>query len=168
MQNIITEMWPIQMAVILQTTFSNAFSPIKIFALLSIFRRTLFPWVQCVRERKSLKICCRQIPDSLEQKLWNVQVICIHFSQCCIFRCSFGCHSKGLPLNHKDVCMRCNEGPHCMIFKFNVLSTHIFAKQLRLQGSVNYSPKSSCIISPKSERQNRSSCCVCDEWNLVD
>ena len=50
MQNIITEMWPGKMAVILQTTFSNAFSSIKMFAFLSIFPRTLFPWVQCVRK----------------------------------------------------------------------------------------------------------------------
>ena len=40
------------MAVILQMTFSNAFSSIKMFAFLSIFRRTLFPWVQCVRKNK--------------------------------------------------------------------------------------------------------------------
>ena len=37
MQNIITEMWPRQN---LQTTFSNEFSWIKMFAILSIFRRT--------------------------------------------------------------------------------------------------------------------------------
>ena len=48
-----------------------------------------------VLEKKIVKICCRQIHDSLEQMLWNVHAICIHFSHCCIFRCSFGCYSKG-------------------------------------------------------------------------
>ena len=99
-----------KMAVILQT-FSSAFSSFKVFAFLSIFRWTLFPWVQCVRKKKLLKICCRHILDSLEQNLWNVQVICIHFSQFYIFRCSFGCHSKGfLPLYHNGFGKRCNEG----------------------------------------------------------
>ena len=93
-----TEMWPRQKAVILQSNFSNAFSSMKMFAFLSIFRRTLFPWVQCGRKKNYQKICCWQILDSLEQKLWNVRVICIHFSQCCIFRCSFGCHAKGFTI----------------------------------------------------------------------
>ena len=89
------------MAVTLQTTFSNAFSSIIMFAFLSKFRRTLFPRVQGVRKKKLSKM-----KNSVEQELWNVWVICIDFSQCCIFRCSFGCHSKILPLNHKDVGMR--------------------------------------------------------------
>ena len=35
-----------------------------------------------------------------------------------------------------------------MLFKSNVLLTHISTKQLRLQGSVKYSPKLSYMISP--------------------
>ena len=45
-----------KMAIILQTSLSNAFFSIKLFAFLSIFRRTLFPWAQCVRKEKLFKI----------------------------------------------------------------------------------------------------------------
>ena len=85
-----------------------------------------------------LKICCRQILDSLEQKLWNVQVIWIHFSRCCIFRCSFGCHSNGFTTKSQECWFALLRKSQCTIFKFNVLSTQISAKQLRLQGSVKW------------------------------
>ena len=57
----------------------------------------------------------------------------------------------------------------CMIFKFNALPTRISATQLRFQGSVNYSPKSSYIISPtlsQEGRIRRRVSCVFGEWNL--
>ena len=57
-----------------------------------------------------------------------------------------------------------------MIFKFNVLSTHISAKQLRFQGSVKHSPKSSYIISPSlnvNGRIRRRVSGVCGEWIVV-
>ena len=101
----------------------------------------------CYKKEIVKKKGCRQILDSLEQTLWNVPVICIHFSHCCIFRCSIGCHSKGFTIESQGYWYALLRRSQCMIFKFNVLSTHIFANQLRLQGSVKYSPKSSNLIS---------------------
>ena len=46
-------------------------------------------------------------PEIVERSVY----LYVHFSQCGLFRCSFACHSKGLPLNHKDVGMSCNEDP---------------------------------------------------------
>ena len=56
-----------------------------------------------------------------------------------------------------------------MIFKLNVLSTHISAKQLHLQGSVKYSPKSPYIITPtlsRNGRIRRRVSWICGEWNF--
>ena len=55
-----------------------------------------------------------------------------------------------------------------MILKSNVLSTHISAKPLRLQGSAKYSPTSSYVSPTISQngRICRRVSCVCGEWNL--
>ena len=141
-------MWPKQNGRHFVDVIFKCITSIKMFTCLSIFRQTLYPRVQCVRKKKLLKKnCCRQILDSLEQTLWNVPVICIHFSQCCIFRCSIGCHSKGFTIESQGYWYALLRRSQYMIFKFNVLSIHIFANQLRLQGSVKYSPKSSNLIS---------------------
>ena len=111
-----------------------------------------------------LKICCRQTLDSLEQTLWNVQVICT-FLGAAFFVALLVVIQKVLPLNHKDAGMHFNEGSNVL----NVLSTHISAKELRLQGSVKYSPKSSYIIAPtlyRTGRIRRRVSCVCGEWLL--
>ena len=56
MQNIITKMLPrLNGLHFADDIFSNAFSSIKIIAFLSIFRRTLFPWVQGVRKKEIVK-----------------------------------------------------------------------------------------------------------------
>ena len=52
-----------------------------------------------------------QILDLLEQKVWNDQVICIHFLSVAFFVARLVVIQKILPSNHKDVGMRCNEGP---------------------------------------------------------
>ena len=83
-------------------------------------------------KRKLLKkVCCQQILDSLEQKLLSVQIICIHFSQCCIFVALLVVILRLYHVNHKDAGMRCNEGPN--VWSSNsmyYLLTHISAKQL--------------------------------------
>ena len=111
-QNIITKMWPRQNGRHFADDIFKCISSIKTFTFLSIFRRTLFPWVQYARKKKKLlKMCCRQIPDSLEQKFWNVQVICIRtFLRATFFVTPLVVIQKVLPLNHKDVGMHCNEG----------------------------------------------------------
>ena len=67
----------------------KCFSPIKMFAFLSIFHRALFPWVQSLRKKKFSKNML-----STDTRFFGAEVICIYFSQCCIFCYSFGCHSK--------------------------------------------------------------------------
>ena len=57
------------------------------------------------------------------------QVICMQFSQCCIFRGSFGCHWKGLPLNQRGVGMRCNEGPNVCCWN-SIYSQPIFIQNI--------------------------------------
>ena len=142
------------MAIILPMTFSNAFSSNKMFASLSIFHRILFPFCPMCQKQKLFKkyIVCRY------QIVWSRSygmVICTHFSQCCIFRCSFDCHSKGFTIKSQGCWYALQRKSQCMIFKSNILPTHISAKQLCLQRSVKYLPKSSHIISPTLSRKGR-------------
>ena len=70
----------------------------------------------------------------------------------------------------KEFLIPLKQRAQCMIFKFNVLSTHISAKQLWFQGSVKHSPKSSYIISPTlsaNGRILRRISGVCGEWIVV-
>ena len=65
---------------------------------------------------------CHGILDSLDLKMWKVQVICIHFPQCCIFRCSCGCRSKGFTIKSQGCWYVGNEGPNvsssnCMYYQ---------------------------------------------------
>ena len=134
MQNIITESGLDKTAVIFQTTSYMHFCQSRRLHFYQYFAQLYSHGANVLEKNNLLKICCPQILDSLEQKLWNVQIICIHFSQCCILRCSFGCHSEGLSLNHNNVGMRCNEGSNVKTSNWCTIINPFFCKTIAFAG----------------------------------
>ena len=82
------------------------------FAFLSIFRRSIFPSVQCVRKTKLLKKCYRLILDSLNRSCGTFRLFVYTFLNAAFFVALLVVIQKVLPLNHKDVGMRDNEDPN--------------------------------------------------------